>query len=891
MNSAELRRSFLDFFKSKSHTIEPSASLLPTAPNLLFTNAGMNPFVPYFLDERPAPHPRIANTQKCIRAGGKHNDLEDVGFDGTHHTFFEMLGNWSFGDYFKRDAIAWAWELLTHVWKFPKERLYATVYKPGPGEPANFDQEAFNYWKSIFEQDGLDPAVHICTGGKQDNFWMMGETGPCGPCSEIHVDLTPKGDTHGRLVNQDAAECLEIWNLVFIQFNAEPNGTLEPLPMRHVDTGMGLERVAGIFAATRNFTHFSQKPSNYTSDLFSDLFAAITDLSGKRYGGSLPKDRMQLSTEELNDCAFRVLADHTRALCIAISDGILPGNEGRHYVLRRILRRALLFGKRLNLPDGALSKLAEPIIEKLSSIFPELRTQRTAIAKVLHAEEQTFARTLDRGLQLIDTITAKSNQLSGEKAFTLYDTYGFPIDLTQLIARERGLHLDLNGFYRALQAQRARAQAAHKKTAVSRADPSRQDDPTPFVGYDEAALIDCEAHLIDIVVQKHGRALIFDKTPFYAEMGGQIGDSGTAHCDTAKPITIRITHTKRDASGRALHHLAEDELHNLEIGQPIRLCVDLARRRAIERHHSATHIIHWAVREVLGTHIRQAGSIVTDHHLRFDYTHYEAPSPKQLATIEKHINEHILANTPVSWYEVPFDKKPDNCLALFGEKYGAIVRVVNIGGYSLELCAGTHVQATGAIGFCKILSENAVAAGTRRIEAVAGMSGFALVETQHKQLHSLARKLSCTPEQLDARLDTLLAQRTSLEKRLKRFQEASLSQQAETLADTAKTHNGLQWVVTQATVDTPEALRSLAVKISQNLSKGIVILGAVCGDKATLLAICSEAAIAAGYRAGDYIKRICAELGGKGGGKPDFAMGGAQDTHRLREVLSHYPPP
>jgi alanyl-tRNA synthetase len=439
MKSAEVRKGYLEFFRGKSHTIVPSASLMPTSPNLLFTNAGMNQFVPIFLGQAKFPNSpaRAADTQKCIRAGGKHNDLEDVGFDTYHHTFFEMLGNWSFGDYFKKESIDWAWELLVDIWKFPPARLYATVYKPGPGDPAEFDSEAHGYWVDKFKKAGLDPAVHVVMGNAKDNFWMMGETGPCGPCSEVHVDLTPEGKTQGKLVNQGDPRCLEIWNLVFIQFNAEPGGKFKPLPERHVDTGMGLERVAGIFAVSDGFKNFKKDPSNYASDLFAPIFSEIEKMSGKKYGARVPKSRDEVSVEEMNDCIFRVLADHVRTLSFSIADGIVPGNEGRNYVLRRILRRAVMFGRRFKLPDGFLSELATPLIRTMGDAFPELKAREKDIRAVLSAEEASFSKTLERGLAMFEKLVSGSSKgIQGEDAFTLYDTYGFPLDLTQLLARD-----------------------------------------------------------------------------------------------------------------------------------------------------------------------------------------------------------------------------------------------------------------------------------------------------------------------------------------------------------------------------------------------------------------------------------------------------------------------
>ena len=457
MKSAEVRKGYLEFFRGKGHTIVPSASLMPTSPNLLFTNAGMNQFVPIFLGQAKFPHSpaRAADTQKCIRAGGKHNDLEDVGFDTYHHTFFEMLGNWSFGDYFKKESIDWAWELLVGIWKFPPERLYATVYQPGPKDPAEFDSEAHGYWVEKFKSVGLDPKIHVVMGGAKDNFWMMGETGPCGPCSEVHVDLTADGKTQGKLVNQGDPRCLEIWNLVFIQFNAEPGGKFKPLPERHVDTGMGLERVAGILATTDGFQDFRKDPSNYASDLFSPIFAKIQQISGVSYGAKVPRSREEVKPEEMNDCIFRVLADHVRTLSFSIADGIVPGNEGRNYVLRRILRRAVMFGKRLKLPDGFLTELATPVIETMGGVFPELRAREKEIRSVLSGEEASFSKTLERGLAMFEKLAAGSGKgIKGEDAFTLYDTYGFPLDLTQLLARERGIGVDADGFEKAMEGQR-----------------------------------------------------------------------------------------------------------------------------------------------------------------------------------------------------------------------------------------------------------------------------------------------------------------------------------------------------------------------------------------------------------------------------------------------------
>ncbi len=883
MTSQEIRQSFLDFFAARGHKIVPSASLLPTAPNLLFTNAGMNPFVPYFLGERTAPDPRVADTQKCIRAGGKHNDLEDVGFDSYHHTFFEMLGNWSFGDYFKAEAIAWAWELLTEGWGFPKERLYATVYKPGPGDPADFDQEAYDHWKAIFTAAGLNPEVHIRYGNKADNFWMMGDTGPCGPCSEIHIDLTPGGDTGGELVNQDSPWCMEIWNLVFIQFNADSQGNFTPLAAKHVDTGMGFERIAGILAATKNFTDFSRPPSNYESDLFTSIFERIVDLSGKRYLGTLPESREGgLSEQESDDVAFRVLADHIRTLSCSIADGILPGNEGRNYVLRRILRRAVHFGRRLGMEAGFFEKLIDPVVDKLGETFPELRRQEEVIRKVIRAEEDTFSRTLDRGMQLFQGIADQADgTISGRDAFTLYDTYGFPLDLTQILARERGLAVDTAGFEAEMDQQRKRARAAQKKTEIKVATGDDSAGATPFTGYEIDSAGPFEVNVVDVIRQDGETWLVFDQTPFYAEMGGQLGDIGTLR---AGNLTLRLTDTRKDSAGRFLHR-ADSEVPADLAGQRAQVNLDLDRRRAIERHHSATHLLHHALRNIVGTHVHQAGSLVAPDRLRFDFSHFEPVTPEQIREIESIVNRCILGNSPVQAYEIDFADKPDDIIAFFGEKYGERVRVVDIGGYSKELCGGTHVGATGEIGPFKITAESGIAAGTRRLEAVAGDPAWQLLSESHALLQNLSRRLSCRPDELESRLEHLRAETESLEKEVRRNRQREAAAQAGDLAAGANDRNGLKTVSAKVDAGSPDELRSLGMQVLGELREGIVVLGAAFGEKTTLVAFASKEAVKAGHRAGDIIRELAPQLGGKGGGKPDFAMGGGKHPEKLAAVL------
>ncbi|KAF0094581.1 MAG: alanyl-tRNA synthetase [Puniceicoccaceae bacterium 5H] len=906
MTSAEVRQSFLDFFASKQHEIVPSASLLPTAPNLLFTNAGMNQFVPYFLGDRQAPYSRAADTQKCIRAGGKHNDLDDVGFDAYHQTFFEMLGNWSFGDYFKQEALTWSWELLTQVWGFPPERLYATVYKPGEGDPADFDQEAYDVWAGIFERAGLDPKKHIKYGGKKDNFWMMGDTGPCGPCSEIHMDLT--ADNQGELVNADSPWCIELWNDVFIQFNATETGDFVPLKAKHVDTGMGFERVAGIIATTQGFTDYSNPPSNYNADLFEPIFRKISELSGRTYDRTLPADPQHPTEAEMKDVVFRVLADHIRCLCCAIADGILPGNEGRNYVLRRILRRAVMYGRRLELQAGFFTALVEPVVQTLGSVFPELRERQDMIRKVIASEETAFDKTLDRGMAEFEKMTEGQSEVSGVQAFTLYDTYGFPLDLTQIIAEERGLKLDTAGFEVEMEKQRERARANQKKEIVRVSDESSAK-ATQFVGYDPLQWRQFETQVVDVVQNDDRTFLVFASTPFYAEMGGQIGDRGVALIDGHR---VKIVDTQKDSGGTFLHEVELDgptaEQAESWQGKAATLSLDLPYRLQIQRHHSATHILHWALRCVLGDHVHQAGSYVGPDRLRFDFAHFEAIQPEQLVEIERLCNEKILSNDSVRWYEIAFDEKPEDVVAFFGDKYGDRVRVVEIGGqvsveasgnsftlterpqggWSAELCGGTHVEATGEIGLLKVLSDSAVSAGTRRIEAVAGDAALKLVNDRWSLVDSLAKRFSSKIDEVPGRVDDLQERLHQAERELKQLRAKAAAGQAEELLSLAKPKGNLSVLAVVLEAGNPNELRELGAKIHRKMDNGLLVAGGVFGPKVTVCAFASDAAIQAGYKAGDIIRELTPKLGGKGGGKPDFAMGGGTEPGQLGGVLAEW---
>jgi alanyl-tRNA synthetase len=906
MTSAEIRQSFLDFFASQGHTIVPSSSLLPDSPGLLFTNAGMNQFVPIFLGDktadvstwagaRPAKDTRAADTQKCIRAGGKHNDLEDVGYDTYHHTLFEMLGNWSFGDYFKKESLTWGWHLLTKVWGIPAKRLFATVYAPKPGDPSEFDHEAAAIWTELFRAEGLDPALHIVHGNRKDNFWQMGDTGPCGPCSEIHFNLLPDdNEAEGRKgVNSSSPRCIEIWNHVFIQFNANADGTFSPLAAKHVDTGMGFERVAGIYANTKGFTDFTPEPSNYAADVFAPLFAKITELSGKTYLGTVPTKREGLTEQENTDVAFRVLADHARTISCSIADGIMPGNEGRNYVIRRILRRGILYGTKLGLKTGFFEQLVAPVVFSLGAVFPELVERQDIIRRVIKSEEESFGRTLDRGLQLFyksyqspASSASHSGTVPGALAFELYDTYGFPLDMTQLLATERGLTVDTAEFETLMEQQRERGRASTKKeivVAATEGADTTEIKPTLFTGY---LSLTTDTTLIDIVKTEKDTYLVFEATPFYAEMGGQLGDTGEA---TINGQTVTITDTIKDKSGRHLHKVTSLDIghSSLVIRASASLAVDASRRRAINRHHTATHLLHWALRKVIGTHVRQAGSLNTPDRLRFDFAHFEAVMPAQLREIESLVNERILENATVTSYETEFDKKPEGTLAFFGEKYGKTVRVVDAGGYSRELCGGTHVSTTGEIGLVKIVSESAVAAGTRRLEAVAGQAAYDHVSSTESQLAATAAKIGVPLSQLDQKLDSLLAQKAEADKKLKAFEQRAAAALATELAAKAVTTDGLARVSAVVTVEAPEALREIGSQVLAKLGEGVVILGAAFGpEKVSLVAFASPAAIKAGHQAGKIISALTAQLGGKGGGKPDFAMGGGKDAAKLAEVLA-----
>ena len=881
----EIRQSFLDFFLNKKHEIVTSAPLLPESPNLLFTNAGMNQFVPFFLGDQQAPFPRTSDTQKCIRAGGKHNDLEDVGFDTYHHTFFEMLGNWSFGDYFKKEAIEWSWELLTEVWKFPPERLYATVYKPGEGEPANFDQEAHDIWTRIFEKAGLDPKIHLVNGDKKDNFWMMGETGPCGPCSELHIDLTPEGNSQGSLVNADSHLCIEIWNLVFIQFNADREGNFTPLAAQHVDTGMGFERVAAVIQSTNGFTDFSRPTSNYDTDVFSPIFEKVQELSGKSYQSTLPPDGKTTNDQEEIDIAFRVIGDHLRALCFSIADGILPGNGDRNYVLRRILRRGIRYGRTLGFEKPFFHLLAPTLIQQMGDFFPELKKRKELIIKTLLSEENSFNKTLDRGIDLFTREVSDlktGEQLSGSFAFKLYDTYGFPLDLTELMARESGLSVDVSAFEKEMEQQRQRARKAHKSVDILVSEESDGKDATEFAGYSMENLSNFSTKCIDIIEKDEITYLVFEKSPFYAEMGGQVSDSGNIFiCDQ----TIPVVNVLKDSSGRFLHNLKSKPDQAEFLGQDAILNVNIERRKAIQRHHTATHVLHWSLRTVLGKHIRQAGSLVEPDRLRFDFSHFEGIKPEQIEEIEYISNKKILRNDGLEAYEVPFSEKPEEVIAFFDEKYGDSVRVVNLGGWSQELCGGTHVSSAGEIGSIRITSESAISAGTRRIEAVAGLSAYQWSDHRISLIQQLTRQLACKPDELADRISQVQTKNKELDKKLRAFEQKGQSGLADKLIDQAQIIENLRFIKGVVPDINPNDLRSLAAQVNKRAAPSVVLLASESNGKCGMVCICSPEAIEAGHQAGKYLGELAQKLDGKGGGKPDFAMGGAPVGKGVKQAL------
>ncbi len=868
MQSAnEIRKQFLDFFCSKGHEVVPSAPIvIKNDPTLLFTNAGMNQFKDYFLGNRAPDHTRIADTQKCLRVSGKHNDLEEVGVDTYHHTMFEMLGNWSFGDYFKEEAIAWSWELLTEVYGISKDKLYVTVFQGDAAENLPKDDEAYNFWKQHVAED------RILLGNKKDNFWEMGDTGPCGPCSEIHVDCRTdeeKKQVDGKtLVNADHPQVIEIWNNVFMQYNRQKDGTLVPLPAKHVDTGMGLERLVRVLQG---------KQSNYDTDLFTGTISHIEHMTGRKY----------TYTDSKKDVAFRVLSDHIRAIGFTIADGQLPSNTGAGYVIRRILRRAVrYYYSYLDHKQPLLYRLMPVLAKQFEDVFPELHKQIDLVSRVVKEEEESFLRTLDKGLKKIDDIITETRSrntqtIDGKAAFELYDTFGFPIDLTRLIGSENGLHVDEAAFDKSLQEQKSRSRAA---TALDTQDwvIVKEGPATKFVGYDS---LEAEASVLKFrkvtAKGKESYQLVLDTTPFYAESGGQVGDTGEFIFPNE---SIQIVDTKKE-DGLTIHFA---EVLPENISAPVHAKVDRVKRVSTAVHHSATHLLHAALRDVLGTHVAQKGSLVNEEHLRFDFSHFAKVSDEEIARIETIVNEKIRENIPVVIKEMAKDEAVAlGAMALFGEKYGNIVRVVIMDpAYSIELCGGTHVGATGQLGFFKITSEAAVAAGVRRMEAVSGKAAEHFINEQLQLIASISAQLKNAKDPLKA-IEKLQEERSQLEKHVENMESRMLVGVRNELLTKDEIINQVTFVGQMVSVSSADALKRLCTDLKSHLNDHVIVLCAnIDGKPFVAVGVDEKVTAAKGLDAGKIIKEHVAPLiKGGGGGQKSLATAGGQDVSGLQAVI------
>lgn len=869
MTSAEIRQAFMDFFRSKNHEIVPSAPIVvKNDPTLMFTNAGMNQFKDYFLGNKKAASTRVADTQKCLRVSGKHNDLEEVGVDTYHHTMFEMLGNWSFGDYFKTEAIEWSWELLTVVYKIPKDRLYATVFEGDVKEGLPASSIALAKWKELLPED------HIVYGNKKDNFWEMGDTGPCGPCSEIHVDCRPDEERNKipghTLVNKDHPQVIEIWNNVFIQYNRKKDGTLEPLRATHVDTGMGLERLVRVLQG---------KTSNYDTDVFSGTIAEIEKITGKKYDYGDSKQAI----------AFRVLADHIRAISFTIADGQLPSNTGAGYVIRRILRRAVrYYYSYLDYKHPLLTQLVPVLAKQFETVFPELHKQVDFVAKVVKEEEEAFLRTLEKGLKRIDDIIkgaeVKCNLIiEGKDAFELYDTYGFPIDLTRLIASENDLKVDEIGFTNALNEQKQRSRAA---TAVDAEDwVELQSGSNKFVGYDS---LETKTSILKYrKVKAKGKELyqiVLETTPFYAESGGQVGDRGSLSFGEGRGEVV-ILDTKKDND--LIIHFSETIPSDLS-GE-VFAKVDAEKRKNTALHHSATHLLHAALRKVLGIHVAQKGSLVNEEHLRFDFSHFAKVTDEEIAKVEAIVNEKIRENIPVIIKSMPKDEAMKlGAMALFGEKYGDVVRVVIMDpNYSVELCGGTHIGATGELGLFKLTSESAVAAGVRRVEAICGSQAEEYVNTQLGIISNLKEALK-NPKDLLKAVETLQTENAELKKHLESLEARQLVGIRNELLTKDEIINGVTFVGDIIEVSNADALKKLCFDLKNHLQDHVAVLCANIGGKPFVAVGISETVVAVkSLDAGKIIKEKVAPLiKGGGGGQKTLATAGGQDTGKLSEVIA-----
>ncbi|MGI4751365.1 MAG: alanine--tRNA ligase [Janthinobacterium lividum] len=893
LTASKIRQQFLDFFASKQHQIVPSAPIvIKNDPTLMFTNAGMNQFKSIFLGEEAAKFPRVADTQRCLRVSGKHNDLEEVGIDTYHHTMFEMLGNWSFGDYFKKEAIEWSWELLTEVYKIDKDRLYVTYFEGDEKEGLEKDQEAYDLWKQFL------PESHILPGNKKDNFWEMGETGPCGPCSEIHFDNRSEEERSARsgaeLVNADDPQVIEIWNNVFMQFNRLKDGSLQPLPNKHVDTGMGFERLVRVLQG---------KSSNYDTDVFQPLIQFIAEKSGKTYSVYTPLNQA---------IAMRVMADHIRAIAFAIADGQLPSNNKAGYVIRRILRRAVRYAYQyLNFKEPFLNQLVLLLADQFKDVFPNLHEQKDFVQKVVLEEEVSFLRTLQMGLSKFKTYTDLINEnsllidnddntwehfaikdrfindrlnkiVSGNFAFELSDANGFPIDLTELLAREQGFTVDIEGFDKLLQEQKNRSRAA---TAIDTGDwiILKDDDTVEFTGYTETETI---AHIIKYrKVKAKGKEqfqLVLDKTPFYAESGGQVGDTGDLIFPDGE--IIPVTGTKKE-NGLIVHFV--DKLPE-DPSDVLTAYVNPERRLSIENNHSATHLLHAALKEVLGSHVNQKGSLVSPDALRFDFSHFAKVSEEEISRIEAVVNRKIRGNVDVTIQSMSFaEASQTGAMALFGEKYGDVVRVVTMDEkFSIELCGGTHVQATGQIGFFQIVSESAVAAGVRRIEAITGIKSEEYIHQQNEEIKAL-KELLKNPADLKKSLEQILEENASLKKEAEKAVLDKVSVMKKELAARHTSFNGINFISEEVELPNAEALKSLAYQTKDIVANLVLILGAIIDGKPNLTVMISENLIKEkGLDARIFIKELAKEIQGGGGGQPFYATAGGKNAAGLKAAIA-----
>ncbi len=868
MKSDEIRKTFLEFFKEKGHRIVKSASLIPRDdPSLLFTNAGMVQFKSVFTREETRPYTRATTCQKCMRAGGKHNDLDNVGYTARHHTFFEMLGNFSFGDYFKEDAITMAWELLTEVFKLPKEQLWISIYQD--------DEEAFDIWK---KRIGI-PEGRIVRLGEKDNFWAMGDTGPCGPCSEIHIDQGPEVGCQRPECNIecDCDRFLELWNLVFMQFNRQEDGTMVPLPKPSIDTGMGLERISAILQSVQ---------SNYETDLFVPIIDLTAKMAQVKYG-----------EKERQDIALRIIADHSRAAAFLIADGVLPSNEGRGYVLRRIMRRGMRYGYLLGFQRPFLYKISDKVIEMMGDVYPELALHRETIGKLIYSEEDRFSSTLNNGMKLlIETLERlkekNATQIPGDIIFKLYDTYGFPVDLAEDIARETGMTIDITGFQACMEEQRERAQRAWKGSGEKEIPAiyrklNSQLNGVSFRGYETLSL-DTEIYALIQGNEVVGEArrdeiveVVVPETPFYGESGGQVGDRGMITSggasgevlDTMKPLPDFIVHKVK---------VLEGVFH---IGERVTLTVNRERRQAIARHHSATHLLHAALRQILGEHVRQAGSLVTDVRLRFDFTHFQPLRPTEIQQLEEGVNEKIRENLPFLKEEKGFDEAiKAGALAFFGDKYGEVVRVVQVPGYSIELCGGTHVERTGDIGAFFITGEESVASGVRRIEAVAGGAAIHYAQRQRELLSGVARQLKVPSQDAKKRVESLQHELKDLEKRLQAMESRLTSSTVSELVEQAKVLGGIKFVSAVVSGTDPKKLRTMGDEIRNRLGDCVLVLGSRNETKAHLVVMVSEG-LTDRYDANALIKRLAPVIEGQGGGRKGMASAGGKRPENLERAL------